>query len=126
MLHKIKQKCWKNIKKPENSRRFQCLKNYLTEGGANAEPVVEKKVREWVDSKNRGKKLDGVCVNGLAIPSLGAHLFFCRLDTIIQTFEGKKCLTGSLSKEAMLSKVYDDVKILDLWNNITPELEDKD
>ena len=82
-------------------------------------------MRSWIDRKNRGKKnVEGCFENGLAVPSLVAFNFFKRLDSIIESFEGTNDLTMSLNFDAVMSKAYDDLTLLDAWQTLTTDLEE--
>lgn len=124
VLWRTKRECWKNIKTVKNTAIFRCIKDSFSEGGANAEKITELKVRKWLDKKNRGKEVNGVKINGLTIPSLEAYQFFSRLDAHIQGFESRDGLKASLTQDALMSKVYDDLTLLDSWGRLVGGMEE--
>lgn len=124
VLWKTKRMCWKNIKKERNTIVFQYIKKSFSEGGENAENIADPKVRKWIDRKNRGETVNGKRVNGLTVPSDAAFKFFSRLDAHVEAFESRNGLKTQLSQEALLSKVYDDLQLLDLWGKLVSGMEE--
>lgn len=124
VLWRTKKEVWRNRKSVRNRAIQRCLKSHFSENGANATKITDPILRRWIDGKNRGKFVDGMYLNGLTVPSLEAYQFCSRLDNIMMSYECRDGLTSSMTLEAVLARVYDDVVLLDQWYMMTPDMEE--
>lgn len=98
--------------------------DYFVEEGAQAQKVSDPKKRAWIERRDRGEMKNGK-KSGLMIPSQKAVEFFEQIDTLMASYECKAGFTEPFTFESVMAKVYDNVDILDKWEELTSSLHDE-
>lgn len=127
VLRAVRRNCWRRggIKHQYKQDRYTCLMDFFVEGGKHAQSISDPAKRSWIDKKDRGEIQDGK-KSGLMVPSREAATFFEGLDAVIFDFECRSGLRASMTFDAVMVKVYDNLCILDSWHALTSSLESEE
>lgn len=127
VLRSVRRNCWLRggMRHKMKADRFKCVMDYFVEEGKHAQRIMDPRKRTWIDRKDRGEMKENGKKSGLMVPSRNACDFFEQLDAIMFTYECRSGLRESMTFESVMEKVYNNLRILDSWQDLTSSLDNE-